>query len=488
MGEEILINFTPMETRVAVIENGMPQEVYVERVNRRGIVGNIYQGKVVRVLPGMQAAFVDIGLERAAFIHVEEVLAQNATQEEKTNASIAHLVREGQPLLVQVTKDPIGTKGARLTTHLSMPSRYLVFMPGNQHVGVSQRIEDAEERDRLRQTIQSLVEEEAGEPSGFILRTVSEGAAEAELRADIQFLRRLWLSIQEKIKTAKAPSVIYEDLPLNMRALRDMAHAGLERIRIDSRETFHRAKDFVQALVPEVADSLEYYPGERPIFDLFNVEEEIQKALGRKVELKSGGHLIFDQTEAMTTVDVNTGAFVGHRNLEETIFKTNLEAATAIGRQLRLRNLGGIIIIDFIDMEDADHQRQVLRTLERVLDRDHAKCKVTGVSELGLVEMTRKRTRESLEQVLCGVCSECQGRGSIKTPETVCYEIFREILRQHRAYDTDSYLVLAAQTVVNYLLEDASDHVAELEAFIGKTIRFQIEPMYNAESFDVVLR
>ena len=488
MGEEILINFTPMETRVAVIENGMPQEVYVERVNRRGIVGNIYQGKVVRVLPGMQAAFVDIGLERAAFIHVEEVLAQNATQEEKTNASIAHLVREGQPLLVQVTKDPIGTKGARLTTHLSMPSRYLVFMPGNQHVGVSQRIEDAEERDRLRQTIQSLVEEEAGEPSGFILRTVSEGAAEAELRADIQFLRRLWLSIQGKIKTAKAPSVIYEDLPLNMRALRDMAHAGLERIRIDSRETFHRAKDFVQALVPEVADSLEYYPGERPIFDLFNVEEEIQKALGRKVELKSGGHLIFDQTEAMTTVDVNTGAFVGHRNLEETIFKTNLEAATAIGRQLRLRNLGGIIIIDFIDMEDADHQRQVLRTLERVLDRDHAKCKVTGVSELGLVEMTRKRTRESLEQVLCGVCSECQGRGSIKTPETVCYEIFREILRQHRAYDTDSYLVLAAQTVVNYLLEDASDHVAELEAFIGKTIRFQIEPMYNAESFDVVLR
>ncbi|MGH1431226.1 MAG: ribonuclease G [Neptuniibacter sp.] len=488
MGEEILINFTPMETRVAVIENGMPQEVYVERVNRRGIVGNIYQGKVVRVLPGMQAAFVDIGLERAAFIHVEEVLAQNATQEEKTNASIAHLVREGQPLLVQVTKDPIGTKGARLTTHLSMPSRYLVFMPGNQHVGVSQRIEDSEERDRLRQTIQALVEEEDGEPSGFILRTVSEGAAEAELRADIQFLRRLWLSIQEKIKTAKAPSVIYEDLPLNMRALRDMAHSGLERIRIDSRETFHRAKDFVQALVPEVSDSLEYYPGERPIFDLFNVEEEIQKALGRKVELKSGGHLIFDQTEAMTTVDVNTGAFVGHRNLEETIFKTNLEAATAIGRQLRLRNLGGIIIIDFIDMEDADHQRQVLRTLERVLDRDHAKCKVTGVSELGLVEMTRKRTRESLEQVLCGVCSECQGRGSIKTPETVCYEIFREILRQHRAYDTDSYLVLAAQTVVNYLLEDASDHVAELEAFIGKTIRFQIEPMYNAESFDVVLR
>jgi ribonuclease G len=488
MGEEILINFTPMETRVAVIENGMPQEVYVERVNRRGIVGNIYQGKVVRVLPGMQAAFVDIGLERAAFIHVEDVLPQNCSHEEKSNASIAQVVREGQSLLVQVTKDPIGTKGARLTTHLSLPSRYLVFMPGNQHVGVSQRIEDPDERERLRSAIQQLVSEDDGEPSGFILRTVSEGAAEAELKADIQFLRRLWRSIQAKIKSAKAPSVIYEDLPLNMRALRDMAHTGLERIRIDSRETFQKAEEFVQALVPEISETLEYYPGERPIFDLYNVEEEIQKALGRKVELKSGGYLIFDQTEAMTTVDINTGAFVGHRNLEETIFKTNLEAATAIGRQLRLRNLGGIIIIDFIDMEDEDHQRQVLRTLERVLEKDHAKCKVTGVSDLGLVEMTRKRTRESLEQVLCDVCVECQGRGSIKTPETVCYEIFREILRQHRAYDTDSYLVLAAQPVVDYLLDDASNHVAELEAFIGKTIRFQVEPMYSAESFDVVLR
>ncbi|WP_067868959.1 ribonuclease G [Neptuniibacter marinus] len=489
MGEEILINFTPMETRVAVIENGMPQEVYIERVHRRGIVGNIYQGKVVRVLPGMQAAFVDIGLERAAFIHVEEVLAQNVTPEEKSNASIAMMLREGQALIVQVTKDPIGTKGARLTTHLSLPSRYLVCMPGNEHIGISQRIEDVEERDRLRSIVQTLSEtDEAEEPTGFILRTVAEGAAEAELAEDIQFLRRLWDSIKVKIKSAKAPSVIYEDLPLNMRALRDMAHGGLEKIRIDSRETFQKAQDFVNALVPEVAGKLEYYPGERPIFDLFNVEEEIQKALGRKVELKSGGYLIFDQTEAMTTVDINTGAFVGHRNLEETIFKTNLEAATAIGRQLRLRNLGGIIIIDFIDMEDSDHQRQVLRTLERVLEKDHAKCKLTGVSDLGLVEMTRKRTRESLEQVLCDVCIECQGRGSIKTPETVCYEIFREILRQHRAYDTDSYLVLAAQAVVDYLLDDASNHVAELESFISKTIRFQVEPMYNAESFDVVLR
>ncbi|MCP8687890.1 ribonuclease G [Marinobacterium sedimentorum] len=489
MGEEILINFTPMETRVAVIENGVPQEIYIERAKRRGLVGNIYNGKVVRVLPGMQAAFVDIGLERAAFIHVEEVLGQSATAEERSNTSIAQVLREGQGLLVQVTKDPIGTKGARLTTHLSIPSRYLVYMPGNEHIGVSQRIEDNEERDRLRSLIESLAEE-AGEESrgGFILRTVAEGANETELRADLLFLYRLWKAIQSKIEGAGLPEIVYEDLPLNMRALRDMAHAGVERIRIDSRETYQKAQEFVQALVPEIRDKLEYYPGERPIFDLFNVEEEIKRGLGRKVELKSGGYLIFDQTEAMTTVDINTGAFVGHRNLEETIFKTNLEAATAIGRQLRLRNLGGIIIIDFIDMEDSDHQRQVLRTLERVLEKDHAKCKVTGVSELGLVEMTRKRTRESLEQVLCDACSQCQGRGMIKTPETVCYDIFREILRQHRAYDTDSYLVLGAQSVVDYLLDDASEHLAELEAFIGKTIRFQVETLYSPEQFDVVLR
>ncbi|MDY6891226.1 MAG: ribonuclease G [Pseudomonadota bacterium] len=490
MGEEILINFTPMETRVAVIENGMPQEIYVERVKRRGIVGNIYMGKVVRVLPGMQAAFVDIGLERAAFIHVDEVVDQSLPAEQRHSTSISQLLREGQGLLVQVTKDPIGTKGARLTTHLSIPSRYLVLMPGSSHIGVSQRIEDPQERERLRTQMQALLPAEAATTPewGVILRTVAEGVTEVELESDLQFLHRLWDSIRQRIKQVKPPAIVYEDLPLDMRVLRDTAHVGVERIRIDSRETFQRAQAFVQTLMPEIESKLEYYPGERPIFDLFNVEEEMQKALGRKVELKSGGYLIFDQTEAMTTVDVNTGAFVGHRNLEETIFKTNLEAATAIGRQLRLRNLGGIIIIDFIDMEDPDHQRQVLRTLERVLEKDHAKCKVTGVSQLGLVEMTRKRTRESLEQVLCEPCSHCQGRGSLKTPDTVCYEIFREILRQHRAYDTETYLVLASQSVVDHLLDEVSDHVAELEDFIGKTVRFQVEPLYTPEQFDVVLR
>lgn len=490
MGEEILINFTPMETRVAVIENGMPQEIYVERTKRRGILGNIYKGRVVRVLPGMQAAFIDIGLERAAFIHVDELTSSKLSVEERANLSIAQVLKEGQSLMVQVTKDPIGSKGARLTTHLSLPSRYLVLMPDADHIGVSQRIEDTEERERLRDLMQRLITapDEDAQGYGYILRTVAEGVSETELKADIDFLHRLWDSIQNRIGGAKAPATVYEDLPLNMRALRDMTHSGIERIRIDSKETYQRAVSFARSLVPEIESKLEYYPGERPIFDLFNVEEEMQRALGRKVELKSGGYLIFDQTEAMTTVDINTGGFVGHRNLEETIFKTNLEAATAIGRQLRLRNLGGIIIIDFIDMDDPEHQRQVLRTLERVLERDHAKCKVTAVSELGLVEMTRKRNRESLEQVLCETCDVCQGRGMIRTPETVCYEIFREILRQHRAYDAASYLVIAAARVVDYLLEDASDHVAELEGFIGKTVRFQSDTLYNPEQFDVVLR
>jgi ribonuclease G len=488
IGEEILINFTPMETRVAIIENGMPQEIYVERTSKRGIVGNIYKGKVVRVLPGMQAAFVEIGLEKAAFIHVDEVICKDNTIEDKNRQSIAYLLKEGQSLLVQVTKDPMGTKGARLTTHISIPSRYLVYMHNSTHVGISQRIENPLERQRLRTTLTNTLAEDDFQHGGYILRTVAEGASEVELKSDIRFLKRLWKSIEKDIKQAVTPSVVYEDMPLNMRALRDMAHIGIERIRIDSRETFNKAEDFTRALVPELIDKLEYYPGERPIFDLYNVEEEMQRALGRKIDLKSGGYLIIDQTEAMTTVDVNTGGFVGHRNLEETIFKTNLEAATSIGRQLRLRNLGGIIIIDFIDMESQDHQRQVLRALERVLEKDHAKCKVTGVSQLGLVEMTRKRTRESLEHILCEACSQCASRGFVKTPETVCYEIFREILRQHRAYDTDSYLVLASSTVVEYVTEEASNHLAELGSFINKPIQFKIDSNYGPEHFDVVLR
>ncbi|SEI48140.1 ribonuclease G [Allopseudospirillum japonicum] len=489
MSEEILINITPMETRVAVVENGVLQEVYIERTRRRGIVGNIYKGKVVRVLPGMQAAFVDIGLERAAFIHAAEVAPSLTPGEEVP--SIGYLLHEGQALIVQVTKDPIGTKGARLTTHLSIPSRYLVYMPQMEHTGVSQRIEDDSERERLRQLIQAcrqqLMEQTQEIKGGYILRTAAESCGADEVLSDMQFLHQLWANVTRKSAQAALASCIYEDLPLFMRTMRDFVRPEIEKIRIDSRENYFKLRDFVREFMPVLEAKVEYYPGERPIFDLYGVEDEIQKALGRKVQLKSGGYLVIDQTEAMTTIDVNTGGFVGHRNLEETIFKTNLESAAAIVRQIRLRNLGGIIIIDFIDMDEIEHQRQVLRLLEKSLERDHAKTKITGVTELGLVQVTRKRTRESLEQVLCEPCNVCQGRGTLKTPETVCYEIFREILRMERAYGAQAYLVMAAQAIVDRLLDEDSAAVADLESFISKTIKFQVETLYSQEQFDIVL-
>ncbi len=491
MSEEILINVTPVETRVALIENGVLQEVYVERANSKGIVGNIYKGKVLRVLPGMEAAFVDIGLERAAFIHASDVADLGARDEggdsQRTVPDIRSLLREGQSIIVQVTKDPIGTKGARLTTHLSIPSRYLVYMPAVTHVGVSQRIEDEQERQRLRDLIQKAAHEYGLDTGGYIVRTAAEGVEEEEIRRDMDYLNRLSTSIMEGARDIQAPSVIYEDLSLYIRTARDLVRPATEKIRIDSWESYERLLEFGDRFVGDLHERIEYYPGERPIFDLYSVEDEIQKALSRHVKLKSGGHAIIDQTEAMTTIDINTGAFVGHRNLEETIFKTNLEAARTISRQLRLRNLGGIIIIDFIDMEDAEHQRQVLRMLEKMLERDHARTKITGVSELGLVEMTRKRTTESLGQSLCEPCPVCEGRGFLKTPETVCYEIFREIMRINRAYDVEGFLVLGAQNVIDRLLDEESDNVADLETFIGKTIKFQVELVYSQEQYDVVL-
>ncbi|AHK14879.1 ribonuclease G [Thalassolituus oleivorans R6-15] len=480
---EILMNVTPTETRVAVVENGVLQEIYIERTNHRGLVGNIYKGKVVRVLPGMQAAFVDIGLERAAFIHAAEVGKGDA------NAPINQLLHEGQSLVVQVTKDPISTKGARLTTQLAIPSRYLVYMPGVDHVGVSQRIEEEGERDRLKELVNNCMEAEGltGE-AGFILRTAAEGVGEDEILADTRYLRRLWRKLEERIKDNKAPSLVYDELPLSLRTIRDLSRPEVSKILIDSRETFQKIEHFTQQYVPEVSERVEYYPGPRPIFELYSVEDEIQRALERKVPLKSGGYLVVDQTEAMTTIDVNTGGFVGRRNLEETIYKTNLEAATAIGRQVRLRNLGGIIILDFIDMTEPEHQRQVLRMLEKMLEKDHTKSKISGVSELGLVEMTRKRTRESLEHMLMEPCKACDGRGSVKTAETICYEIFREILREERAYEAGTYSVLASQQVVDRLLDEDSHGLADLEAFIGKAIKLQVESQYTQDQYDIILQ
>jgi len=490
MSEEILINVTPRETRVALVENGVLQEVYIERERKRGIVGNIYKGKVSRVLPGMQAAFIDIGLERAAFLHASDISSSILSEAEDVSADkrqneIADLVREGQDILVQVIKDPLGTKGARLTTHITVPSRYLVLLPGENNIGISTKIEDEDERNRLKNIISSSAENSEGH--GFILRTVAEGIDKHALIFDQKFLSKLWVSIQEKIKSAQSGSVVYQDLSLAVRTLRDLVDDQIEKIRVDSRESFNKLQEFSQQFVPHMTGCLEYYPGERPIFDLYNIDDELQKALDRKVQLKSGGHLIIDQTEAMTTIDVNTGAYVGHRNLEETIFKTNLEAAQAITRQLRLRNLGGIIIIDFIDMSLEDHKRQVLRALEKSLIKDHAKSNITEVSSLGLVEMTRKRTRESLEHVLCDVCPTCSGRGSIKSAETVCYEIFREIIREARQYDAQKLLVLASQDVVDLLLDEESASLAELETFIEVPIKFQVEALFTPEQYDVVL-
>lgn len=489
MSDEVLVNVTPRETRVAIVENGLLQEVHIERASKRGLVGNIYRGEVSRILPGMQAAFVDIGLERTAFLHAADILTPDGSGEDgaarKPPENISGLLHEGQQVLVQVIKDPLGSKGARLTMHITIPSRYLVFVPDMTGIGVSQKIEREEERTRLRDLLAELRGDNAG--GGYIVRTAAEGASRGEIQEDMNFLGKLWASTRQRTEETRDGRLVYQALPLVMRILRDFPGNRIEIVRIDSRETYQAVLEFARNFIPELLVRIEHYPGQRPIFDLYSVEDEILKALKRKVQLKSGGYLIIDQTESMTTIDVNTGAFVGHRNLEETIFKTNLEAAQAIARQLRLRNLGGIIIIDFIDMVEEDHKRQVLRALEKAMESDRAKRYISEVSPLGLVEMTRERTRESLEHVLCEPCPACDGRGLIKTRETVCYEIFREILRESRQFEAKQFLVLAAQGVVDMLIDEESTSLAELEAFIGKSIKLQVESLYTQEQFDVVM-
>ncbi len=495
MSEELLVNVTPQETRVAVIENGGLQEVHIERSRSRGIVGNIYKGKVVRVLPGMQAAFIDASLERTAFLHAADMVSHrgngpangdNKEPHAGPQPDISELVHEGQEIVVQVVKDPIGSKGARLTTQLSIPSRHLVLLPDSSHRGISQRIQDAHERDRLAQALDAALEK-SPMSGGFIVRTAAESQQGIDFLADVEFLRRSREQIEKKMATARAGDLIHADLPLSLRVIRDLARDDVEKIRVDSRETFAMVRQFAIDLMPEMVDRIEYYPGERPIFDLYSVEDEIQRSLERTVLLKSGGSLVFDQTEAMTTVDVNTGGFVGKRNLEETLFKTNMEAAQAIARQLRLRHIGGIIIVDFIDMVDEEHRCQVMSAFERALARDRTRCHIADMSALGLVEVTRKRTRESLERMMSETCPTCQGRGTQKTAQTLCYEIFREILREARAFEAKGYRVMASQAVIDMLLDEESTGLGDLQAFIGKPIHLQVEPVHNQESYDVVL-
>jgi ribonuclease G len=479
VSEEILINVTPRETRVAVTATGVVQELLIERAASRGLVGNIYMGRVARVLPGMQSAFVEIGLERAAFLHVADI------REAREPKPIERLLAEGQPLLVQVVKDPIGSKGARLSTQVSIAGRLLVYLPEDPHIGISQKIGDENGRAALRERLRDLLP--ADEKGGFIVRTLAESATEAELRADLAYLRELWKAIKERSLGAAPPLLLYQDLSLAQRVLRDMVNPDSARVVVDSRENFHKLAAFAERYMPQVRDRLEHYTGERPLFDLHNVEPEIERALSRRVDLKSGGTLIIDQTEAMTTIDVNTGGFVGSRNFDDTVFKTNLEAAQAIARQLRLRNLGGIIIVDFIDMESAEHRAGVLEELRRALARDRTRVTVNGFTALGLVEMTRKRTRESLAHVLCQPCPTCAGRGEVRTAHTVCYDILREILREARAFQAREFRVIAAQPVIDLLLEEEAPSVAMLSQFIGKPVSLQVESSYGPEQYDIVL-
>jgi ribonuclease G len=486
MSHEILINVTPQETRVAMLEQGVVQELHIERASARGLVGNICLGRVARVLPGMQSAFVEIGLERAAFLHIADIWEHRQNGHGGGDSRpIEKILHEGQSLLVQVIKDPIGTKGARLSTQVSLAGRLLVYLPQDSHIGISQRIEDEAERESLRGKLQLLLPD--GHTGGFIIRTMAETASEREMQTDIEYLTKLWNDLNARARDIPAPALLYQDLNLAQRVLRDMATEETSRIVVDSRETFTKMLEFAREYTPALSDRIAHHPGERPLFDLNRVEDEIEKALARRVDLKSGGYLIVDQTEAMTTIDVNTGGFVGGRSFDDTIFKTNLEAAQVIARQLRLRNLGGIIIIDFIDMENADHRNAVLAELNRALDRDRTRLTVNGFTQLGLVEMTRKRTRESLAHVLCETCMTCHGRGELKTAQTICYEILREILREAKQFNAREFRILAAQPVIDLFLDEESQSLAQLGDFIGKPISLQVESIYTQEQYDIVL-
>jgi ribonuclease G len=509
MSEDILINVTPQETRVAVVLQGAVQELHIERTASRGLVSNIYLGRVVRVLPGMQSAFIDVGLERAAFLHVADIWLNDQQRENqreqqqrhstsagsghKTNGGNGHppierLLHEGQSLMVQIVKEPLGTKGARLTTQISIAGRMLVYLPLDihiGHIGISQRIEDETERELLRNKVQHLLPPE--EKGGFIVRTVAEDASDADLAGDIAYLRKLWQTIVMQSQSLAAPAVLHQDLSLAERVLRDFVNEETASIQVDSRESYLTLMTFGESYVQSVSARILHYTGERPLFDLYGVDEEIERALGRRVDLKSGGYLVLDQTEAMTTIDVNTGGFVGGRSFDDTIFKTNLEAAQAIARQLRLRNLGGIIILDFIDMESLEHREAVLTELKKALGRDYTKMTVNGFTQLGLVEMTRKRTRESLAHVLCEACPTCSGKGEIKTARTVCYEILRELLRESRQFNPREFRVLASQQVIDLFLEEESQHLAILGDFIAKPISLQVDTLYHQEQYDIIL-
>ena len=481
MSEEILINFTPQETRVAIVQHGEVQELLVERTQNRGILGNIYLGKVIRVLPGMQSAFVDIGLDKSAFIHVADIY-------NSADQPIEKMIFDGQTILVQVLKDPLGTKGARLTTHISIAGRNLVYLPlddKNGQIGISQRITEESDRENLKQRVRQIAPEDL--KGCLIVRTSAEEASDQDLEQDFNYLALTWAAVHEQTKTKPTPSKLFEELNLIERVMRDIAEEATDLIRIDSSENFVKLQKFASTYMPKLVDKIQLYRGERPLFDLFDIENEINLALNRRVNLKSGGYLMIDQTESMTTVDVNTGSYIGAKTFNDTIYKTNLEAAKALARQLRLRNLGGIIIVDFIDMHMSEHQTAVLAELRKSLSLDRMKTTVHPFSNLGLVEMTRKRTRESIAHQLCESCPICDGKGEIKTAQTVCYEILREIVREHRQFNPKEFRIVASPDVIDLFLEEQSQYLAELSEFIGKPIRLRAEVSFSQEHYDIVL-
>ena len=489
MSEELLLSVTPQETRVAIIINGVLREILIERQRARGLVGNIYRGRVARVLPGMQAAFVDVGLQRSAFLH-----AANAVPKIDDRVSrgvdggavpdIKLLVREGDTVVVQVLKDPLGSKGARVTTQLSIASRYLVLLPGSSRVGISQRITQPSERERLTQQVIEL-STQLDVKAGFIVRTVADGASVESLKSDLLFLVRSWKVIRERLNSNDV-GLLHEDLPLTLRTARDLVTGETTRIRIDDQATVEALREFARDFLPQTSCRIEYYSGAQPIFYLFGVEESIQEALATTVQLQSGGTLVLEQTESMTTIDVNTGGYVGRHNLEETLFRTNMEAVSAIARELRLRNIGGIIIVDFIDMEETEHRHDLVRVLTQALHRDGVGVQVADMSDFGLVQIVRKRSRPSLERAMTEACTACEGCGFQKTAQTECYEIFRELTRQSRVHRVQAYTVLASPPVIDMLLDEEAGALADLQSLMQGVVHLQVDSLFGHDSYDVV--
>jgi ribonuclease G len=490
MAGKIIINVTPEQTRVALLDtNALLSELYIERAKDASLVGNVYKGRIVKILPGMQSAFVDIGLEKAAFLHAADVLSgfdysifgEDLEDPVSLQMPIEDMLQEGEEVFVQVSKDSIGTKGARVTSYITLPGRYLVLMPDVEHIGVSRKIVEEGERERLK----GLIEQLKPQNFGFIIRTASEGCTEEELKRDIDYLMRLWENIQKKKEKISTPHLLYSDLGLALRSVRDLLSHEIDKLIIDSKEEYKKVLDFVNTYFPKLSDKIQLYEGSEPIFDADGIELEIPKALGKRVWLKSGGYIVIDQTEALTSIDVNTGKFVGKASLEDTIFKTNIEAVKEIAYQIRLRNLGGIIIIDFIDMEKEENRQKLFSVFQEAMCKDRAKCTILEVSELGLIQMTRKRVRESLERILCEPCSYCDGKGFIKSPTTVCYEIFMELRRIGLTQRNAKILISANPQVADLIYDDEREGIEAIEKDNGFKIIVKADKNFHQEYYEV---